>query len=272
MTKDIQHQKLIFHPTEIAHSYGKNVHILSDPFHLSLLNKLCHTQTVQPWVNYYVEKIYSMLFATMVNLLFPYKTIRTETRMKTYHSEGVFEGQVPTEDYPLVCVNLARAGTLPAHICYDAANHFLPPENVRQDHFYVNRRVNEKGEVVGVDMSGSKVGGPIDKAFVVIPDPMGATGGTLSHILNYYKEKVPGKAERFIALHLIITPEYIKRIKKEHPEIEIICLRLDRGLSAPHVLNSPPGTYWDEERGLNDKQYIVPGGGGLGEVLNNSYV
>jgi len=33
-----------------------------------------------------------------------------------------------------------------------------------------------------------------------------------------------------------------------------------------------PGTHWDRERGLDDKQYIVPGGGGFGEIMNNAYV
>ena len=32
------------------------------------------------------------------------------------------------------------------------------------------------------------------------------------------------------------------------------------------------GERWSEERGLTDKHYIVPGGGGLGEVMNNSFV
>ena len=49
-------------------------------------------------------------------------------------------------------------------------------------------------------------------------------------------------------------------------------LRLDRGLSAPEVLQTAPGERWDEERGLDDKQYIVPGGGGFGEIMNNAYV
>jgi hypothetical protein len=52
----------------------------------------------------------------------------------------------------------------------------------------------------------------------------------------------------------------------------VYALRLDRGLSPAHVLDTVPGTLWDEERGLDDHCYIVPGGGGLGEVLNNSFV
>jgi len=47
--------------------------------------------------------------------------------------------------------------------------------------------------------------------------------------------------------------------------------RLDRGLSSAEVLKQRPGTRWNEERGLNEHGYIVPGAGGLGELLNNSW-
>ena len=59
---------------------------------------------------------------------------------------------------------------------------------------------------------------------------------------------------------------------RAHPEVVVYALRLDRGLSAPDVLETVPGVRWDEERGLDDRQYIVPGGGGFGEVLNNAFV
>ena len=73
-------------------------------------------------------------------------------------------------------------------------------------------------------------------------------------------------------MHLIVTPEYIKRIKKDHPDVKIFALRLDRGLSEDSVLASIPGHLWDKERGLTDNHYIVPGAGGVGEILNNSFV
>ena len=38
------------------------------------------------------------------------------------------------------------------------------------------------------------------------------------------------------------------------------------------VLSTVPGTHWDEERGLDEHQYIVPGAGGVGEILNNAWV
>jgi len=51
----------------------------------------------------------------------------------------------------------------------------------------------------------------------------------------------------------------------------VYALRVDRGASSPSALASIPGTLWDEESGLTDNQYIIPGAGGLGELMNNSY-
>ena len=73
-------------------------------------------------------------------------------------------------------------------------------------------------------------------------------------------------------MHLIVTPEYLKKILALPIDIQVFALRVDRGLSESHVLNSPLGLYWDQEKGLNSKQYIIPGAGGLGELLNNSFV
>ena len=38
------------------------------------------------------------------------------------------------------------------------------------------------------------------------------------------------------------------------------------------ILKTIPGTHWNQEHGLNPYQYIVPGAGGLGEILNNAFV
>jgi uracil phosphoribosyltransferase len=73
-------------------------------------------------------------------------------------------------------------------------------------------------------------------------------------------------------MHLIVTPEYIRRVTEAHPDAIIYALRLDRGLSPTRVLKTAPGTHWDEERGLNSIQYIVPGAGGVGEILNNAWL
>ena len=89
---------------------------------------------------------------------------------------------------------------------------------------------------------------------------------------HHYGQEGAGRAAKVIAVHLIVTPEYLRHVTRNHPEVLVYALRLDRGLSEPDVLETVPGTHWERERGLTDHQYIVPGGGGLGEVLNNSFV
>jgi uracil phosphoribosyltransferase len=101
---------------------------------------------------------------------------------------------------------------------------------------------------------------------------MGATGSTVTRVLEHYAAEVRGRPRAIIAVHCIVTPEYLKHVKTRHPEVVVYALRLDRGLSEPEILDTVPGTRWDEERGLNEHHYIVPGGGGFGEIINNSFV
>jgi uracil phosphoribosyltransferase len=64
----------------------------------------------------------------------------------------------------------------------------------------------------------------------------------------------------------------VRRVTSSHPGLRVYGGRLDRGLSSERALASTPGTFPDEERGLTDVQYIVPGAGGMGELLTNSWV
>ena len=132
------------------------------------------------------------------------------------------------------------------------------------------RQTNEAGEVIGVAVSGEKIGGGVEGATVFLPDPMGATGGSIDHAIAHYKRSVPGTARRFVAVFLTCTPEAVRRLLAAHDDLHIVALRLDRGLSSGDVLASMPGRH-EDERGLTDKQYIVPGGGGFGEIMNNAY-
>ena len=270
---DSLYETVDFSLSELTHHYGKNVHILSDPFLLSHLATLCSAQTTQPIINQLVEEIYSNMVKTILNHEFPRKLESLPTRMSAYHPrEGIFRGEVLDRSQKAVSVNLARAGTFPSHICYSALNYVLNPEAVRQDHISLNRQTNDQEQVVGTQVAGQKIGGSVKDAIVIFPDPMGATGGTIVSALNIYKKNVQGPARKYVALHLIVTPEYLKRVLSAHPDLIIYAVRLDRGLSDPSVLKTVPGSLWDQERGLNEKQYIVPGGGGFGEILNNSFV
>jgi uracil phosphoribosyltransferase len=271
MARDSQYQSLSFRPNEMVHHYGPQVHLVSSPLMLSLLSKLGHPKTHQPQINELVEMLYSHLMDNVIDHLFPRKSVAVDTRMKTSHAEALYEGQIIDPGIPCVSVDLARAGTFPSHLCYNKLNYLMDPELVRQDHFYVARLTDEKGQVTGVNVSGSKIGGEVDNAIVLFPDPMGATGGTIVRAYEHYKNQVGGKPRLMVAMHLIITPEYLQKVTQLCPDLHIFALRLDRGLSSPEILKEEPGKKWREEKGLNENQYIVPGAGGLGEILNNSY-
>lgn len=272
MISDVAYSKVPYQLSELEHRYGPNVHILSDAFLLSHLALLCREETKQPIINQLISTIYSNLVKILVNAEFSTKHSRVRTRMANLHPEGEFEATLVDDHQPTVSVNLARAGTFPSHICYDALNYVLDPTFVRQDHISINRATNAQEKVVGTHVAGHKIGGSVKNAIVLFPDPMGATGGTIVSALDIYKKEVPGPAKKYIALHLIVTPEYLRTVLDAHPDLIIYAVRLDRGLSAPEILGTVPGTHWEKEKGLNPKQYIVPGGGGFGEILNNSFV
>lgn len=270
MLKDSQYLNQNFRSSEIEHRYGKNVHLLNNPYLFTTMAKLGSPETKQPLINQNLNVLYNELLRIVVNAEFPRIETTIETRMISQHSEGKFRGEVIDPSTKVVCVNLARAGTVPSQICYDAFNYILNPDGVRQDHISINRRVDATEKVIGTNLGGLKIGGPVDGAYIVVPDPMGATGSTIKSAMEIYSSR--GKAKKFLALHLVVTPEYLKMITKEHPDVIVYAIRLDRGLSPADVLTTIPGTHWDKERGLNPKQYIVPGAGGLGEVINNAYV
>lgn len=270
MLKDANYLKPKFTLSEIEHRYGPNIHILDDPYLFTTLARLCRSDCHQPMINSLLNTLYRELVKCVVNNEFPLKEVTLQTRMMPMHPEGEFRGFIVDPATRVVCVNLARAGTVPSQICYDAFNYFLNPEGVRQDHIAINRKVDAQEKVVGTNLGGLKIGGGVADSFVIVPDPMGATGSTLKTAMEIYSKL--GVATKYIAIHLVVTPEYLKAVTTAYPQLAVYAIRLDRGLSSEQCLASIPGTHWNEERGLNSKQYIVPGAGGLGEVINNSYV
>lgn len=258
---------------EIEHHYGEQVHLLDDPLGLSLLAKLCRDVTHQPEVNRLIRTLYHHLAWSVMAAELPKIEREIATRMSAQHGKhALWNGTVIDRTAKVVVLCVARAGIFPAQVCYDFLNDLLNPAGVRQDHLLMARKTNASGQIEGADIQGAKVGGPIEGATLFIPDPMGATGTTIETLLNYYREHVPGTARRVITLNLIITPEYIQRLKEKAPHAKVYAYRLDRGLSDEDVLQTSPGRLWQRERGLDDNGYIVPGAGGLGEVMNNAFV
>ncbi|MEN8192621.1 MAG: uracil phosphoribosyltransferase [Bacteroidota bacterium] len=77
---------------------------------------------------------------------------------------------------------------------------------------------------------------------VIILDPMLATGGSASAAANFLKER---GARELIMANLIASPEGVKKLQSDHPDIKIYTAALDRE--------------------LNKNGYILPGLGDAGD-------
>lgn len=82
----------------------------------------------------------------------------------------------------------------------------------------------------------------ISNSFVILLDPMLATGGSASEAVNYLKKK---GAKQIVFTCLVAAPEGIKKLSSDHNGIQIFCAANDRQ--------------------LNDKGYILPGLGDAGD-------
>jgi uracil phosphoribosyltransferase len=270
--RETAYDAVAYRASELEHRYGRNVHLVASPHLLGQLATLCARDTVQPAINRLVVGLYSDLLKIVLDAEFPRAHVAVPTRMIETTPAAVFYGEVIDPDTRAVTVNIARAGALPSQTVYDLLNWTLDPRKVRQDHIIMSRMLGPDEQVVGAGIGGMKIGGDVEGAFLLFPDPMGATGGSLATAIDTYKKTVPGRIRKIVNIHLIVTPEYLRKMTTEHPDVVVYAIRLDRGLSPADVLRTVPGTRWDEERGLTDHQYIVPGGGGFGEIMNNANV
>ncbi len=253
------------------HDYGGRVHLLEDPYLSSILARVAAEATPRQVVLDGVRRVYDVLFAAAAANELPTAPIRQPTRMAAEHGERAVlavDGLSNTTD--VVVCDVIRGGIVPAQQCFERLSAVIDESRVRLDHLNMARVSDAQGRVTGVDLSGSKVGGTVEGATLFLPDPMGATGSTTVRALEHYFEH-HGRPARTICLPMISTPEFLTRVLDFDPKLVVYTARVDRGMSPEDVLAERPGARWNEEQGLDSHGYIVPGAGGLGEVLNNSW-
>ena len=84
----------------------------------------------------------------------------------------------------------------------------------------------------------------IEGRFVIVVDPMLATGGSAADAIAMLKEK---GVENIRLMCLVASPEGVDKVQKEHPDVDIYVAALDEK--------------------LNENCYIVPGLGDAGDRL-----
>lgn len=270
-TIDLEYQSPKRFVSEYPHQYGENVHILADPVLIHLTTLLSSEHTKPEQLPNLIRNITRILLYNSLTLIAPVQLSEVRSHMAKTTPQGVFSCVTLDTTQSYVVVSLARAGIVPAQLCYEELQSLVGSSHVRQDHFLCERSVDKQGHVYGTAITGSKIGGPIDNSILIIPDPMGATGNTLCTILDHYQQLFPNRPpKKVVALHAIVAPEYLHKIANHHAEVEVVTARLDRGLSPTDVLKTSFGHHWSQEKGLNEHHYIVPGAGGVGELLNNT--
>jgi len=84
----------------------------------------------------------------------------------------------------------------------------------------------------------------IEQRYVIVTDPMLATGGSACDAINKIKES---GCKNIKLMCLVAAPEGIARVQKEHPDVDIYTAAVDRC--------------------LNDNAYILPGLGDAGDRI-----
>jgi uracil phosphoribosyltransferase len=89
-----------------------------------------------------------------------------------------------------------------------------------------------------------KVPRNLDRALVLVLDPMLATGGSAVAAISYLKEC---GASTIRLVNLVSAPEGVRRVRKAHPDVIMYSCALDRE--------------------LNSRGYILPGLGDAGDRI-----
>ena len=222
--------------------------ILDNPYNLSLLAKLGKPETEQPEISRLIHDLYSNMFGVVMNEELTQEQVTVKTRIFEKDKRGIFKGKVFKRNQKVVIADVIRAGIQPSQLFYLKLTKILTPKFVRQDHI-MSQRIETRNGVTGTTLMGSKIGGSVNNAIVFIPDPMGATGHSIVEIVNHYQNKY-GKPKKFVVINLIITPQYLRRLANIKASLHVYAARLDKGLTKD--------------------DFIYPGLGGVGEIVNNT--
>jgi uracil phosphoribosyltransferase len=222
--------------------------ILNTPYNLSLLAELGKPQTLQPQISRIIEALFGNMFGVIMDNELEQEDVSVKTRIFPKDKRGVFNGKIFRKNQKIVVADVIRAGMQPSHQFYMKLTEVLNPKSVRQDHI-MSQRIETATGVQGSALTGSKIGGGVKGAIVFIPDPMGATGGSVHEVIDFYKKNY-GTPKKFVVVNLVITPEYIKHLEKIKTSISLYAARLDKGLTKD--------------------DFIYPGLGGVGEMISNT--
>ena len=177
---------------------------------------------------------YSLIFEATSGLPLMNKKVETPLMETTC--------QVFDESAQLIIAPILRAGMIFCEI----AQELLPFANVHHIGMY---RDEETLEPVWYYDKRKEIKEDKEKVFVIILDPMLATGNSANDAIKNFLSKGV-KEENIVFMSLISSPEGVKNVTLAYPKVRIITSSLDEK--------------------LNSKGYILPGLGDAGDRIYNT--
>lgn len=201
----------------------KNVFILDNPLVKVNITNMRNKATSEELFRNSVKRI-SYALAMEISRYFDVKEVEVETPLEKT------KGYELTHSIVLVPILRAGLGMM------DAFLEIMP--KARVGHIGLQR---DEETLLPVDYY-YKTPKQLDKAKVILLDPMLATGGSSSAAISYLKKS--GAKDIYFA-SLISAPEGMNKVVEDHPDVIVFTASLDRE--------------------LNEKGYIVPGLGDAGD-------
>lgn len=208
---------------------AKNVHEVIHPIITHKLTKIRRKETPSKVFRELVEEI-AMLMTYEVGKNFPMHEVEIETPLMTCRKKVLDE-----ENF--IIVPILRAGLGMA----SGVAKILPDASIRHIGLYRNEETHQPVEYY------NNMPENISEKILLVTDPMLATGGSCSSALEILKKN---GAKNIILMCIVAAPQGIKKILKDHPEVQIYTAAIDEG--------------------LNENAYILPGLGDAGDRIFNT--
>jgi uracil phosphoribosyltransferase len=203
-----------------------NLHIMDHPLIQHKVSLIRDKSTGAKEFRELVEEI-AMLMAYEVTRDLPLKEVEIETPIETAKTK-VIAGK------KLAIVPILRAGLG----MVDGMLKMIPTAKVGHIGLYRDPETLEPVEYY------CKMPVDVEERDIIVVDPMLATGGSASAAIQFIKDR---GVKNIKLMCLIGAPEGVKRIQKEHPDVDIFLASMDSH--------------------LNEHSYIVPGLGDAGDRL-----
>ena len=186
-----------------------NLYVIEHPLVQSKLARLRNKDTNNKEFRELVREISSLLC---------YEATRDMTTkdVKVETSLGVADGKVMDLDLGIVPILRAGIGMV------DGMVDLVP--NARIGHIGLYRDPNTFMPIEYY----CKLPDNVENLEIFVLEPMMATGGTASAAIQFLKER---NAKNIKYMCLICTPDGVKKLQDEHPDVDVYCAAMDRQIS-----------------------------------------